>query len=134
MKTERCRLGLILILLVPTGFLVKFSVPGAFGGWCHLYGAAILYEVFWVVFVRFAFRKLAPFTCAAIVLVITCVLETLQLWHPPWLDAVRGTFFGAALLGTTFDRWDFIYYVLGTILGGFVVLAVAQRGTARKQV
>jgi hypothetical protein len=133
MKTERFRLGLIMILLVPVGFLVKFTVPGVLGWWCHRYGAAILYEVFWVIFVRFAFRRLSPFFCAAIVLLVTCALETLQLWHPGWLDAARSTFWGAAMLGTTFDPWDFAYCVVGSILGGFIVFAVAQRESADGQ-
>ena len=126
MRTERFWLGLALLLLVPFGFLVKFCVPGAFGWWCNLYGAAILYEVFWVVVLRFAFHKLPPFVCAVIVLVVTCLLETMQLWHNAWLDMVRGTFLGSALLGTTFDKWDFVYYVIGTVLGGLLVHVIAR--------
>jgi hypothetical protein len=34
---------------------------------------------------------------------------------------LRGTFLGAALLGTTFDWWDFPHYVIGCAIG--IVLA-----------
>jgi hypothetical protein len=46
------------------------------------------------------------------VLAITCALEVLQLWHPPFLQAIRSTFAGRALIGTTFVWWDFIYYIV----------------------
>jgi len=126
MSTERLRLGIALLLLVPAGFLVKFAVPGAFGWWCNLYGAAVLYEVFWVVFLRIVFPRLAPSLGAAVVFVLTCILEVLQLWHPSWLDAVRATFLGAAFLGTSFDPWDFPHYAIGSVLGGLFVYAITR--------
>jgi hypothetical protein len=131
MSTDRLRLGIALVLLIPAGFLVKFAVPGAFGWWCRLYGAAILYEVFWVVLLRLIFPRLTPVWCAAIVFVCTCILEVLQLWHAPWLDAIRATFLGAAVLGTSFDRWDFPHYAIGSALGGFLVHAIARSYCAR---
>ena len=133
MSVERLRLGTVLVLLVPAGFLVKFAVPGAFGWWCRLYGAAVLYEVFWVVFLRLVFPQLAPVWCAAIVLVFTCILEVLQLWHPVWLEAIRATFLGAAVLGTSFDKWDFPHYAMGSALGGFLVLAIARSARGRAE-
>jgi hypothetical protein len=39
------------------------------------------------------------------VLVATCLLEFLQLWHPPLLEAVRSTFIGRTVLGTSFT-WN----------------------------
>ena len=39
--------------------------------------------------------------------VVTCVLDVLQLWHPMFLENVRATFLGNAILGTTFVLWDF---------------------------
>jgi hypothetical protein len=41
----------------------------------------------------------------------------LQLWHPPFLTAIRATFIGKLLLGTTFAWWDFPHYLLGCVLG-----------------
>jgi hypothetical protein len=62
------------------------------------------------------------------VLVGTSALELLQLWHPPWLDAVRRTFPGAAVLGQVFDPWDFVYYVIGSALGVVLVHAFRDKG------
>ena len=104
LKSERIRLTLAIAAVVPAGLVIKFCVPGALGKWCNLYGAAVLCEVCWVLVLRLVLPRLAPLTCGAIVFVVTCALEFLQLWHPPALDAVRRTFLGAALLGTSFER------------------------------
>jgi hypothetical protein len=53
------------------------------------------------------------------VFAVTCALEVLQLWHPAPLEAVRGTFLGRTLLGTTFVWWDFPHYALGCALGAW---------------
>jgi len=51
------------------------------------------------------------------VFVFTCAVEFLQLWKPPWLQAVRSTFPGRMVLGTTFSWWDFPAYAVGSLLG-----------------
>jgi hypothetical protein len=48
---------------------------------------------------------------------VTYLLEALQLWHPTFLEKVRATFLGAALIGTTFTWWDFPHYALGSSIG-----------------
>ena len=52
-----------------------------------------------------------------LLLVVTCALEVLQLWHPWFLEKVRSTFLGKALIGTTFVWWDFPHYFLGSLIG-----------------
>ncbi|MEE9212976.1 MAG: DUF2809 domain-containing protein, partial [Phycisphaeraceae bacterium] len=47
----------------------------------------------------------------------TCALEFAQLWHPPWLQMIRSTFLGRAVLGTTFSWWDLPIYPVGCALG-----------------
>jgi hypothetical protein len=64
--------------------------------------------------------------------VITCVLEILQLWHPPILEAMRDTWIGRLLLGSTFSWWDFPHYVLGSILGWLWLKKLWEIGDAKK--
>jgi hypothetical protein len=64
---------------------------------------------------------------AAGVLAATCVLEFLQLWHPPFLEALRSNFLGATILGTTFDWTDFPYYFAGSGIG-WLWLSMLRRG------
>lgn len=127
MRSERSRLAVVLAVIVPVGFFVKFAVPGSLGRWCCLYGGAILYEIFWILFLRLLVPRLRPLHCGITVFLLTCLLETLQLWHPPFLEHIRTTFLGAVLLGTSFDPRDFLYYILGCGAGILVLLAVRFR-------
>lgn len=62
--------------------------------------------------------QLSPWTAAGAVLVATSILEGLQLWQPPLLEAIRDTFVGHAVLGSTFSWADLPHYVVGAALGG----------------
>lgn len=57
---------------------------------------------------------------------LTCAIEFLQLWHPPFLEAMRGTLPGRLILGNTFGWLDFPAYLVGSVLG-FVVLRLRVR-------
>ncbi|ODS34777.1 MAG: hypothetical protein SCARUB_00037 [Candidatus Scalindua rubra] len=57
-------------------------------------------------------ERVSAFWVASSVLGITCFLEFLQLWHPPFLESIRSTFIGSVLIGTTFTWWDFPHYAL----------------------
>jgi len=106
-----------LCVVTPGGFAFKFyDGPGRW--WFHYYGAGVVYEIFWcLVFFLVWFRRENITKIAVWVLAITCLLEVLQLWHPPFLQSIRSTFVGRSLLGTTFVWWDFPHYVLGCGIG-----------------
>ena len=108
---------LSLCLATPLGSWSKFYAgPGH--KWFNDYGAGLLYEIFWCLVVFFFVPHRKYITRITLwVFVITCILETLQLWHPPFLQLIRSTFIGGALTGTTFVWWDFPHYVLGCAIG-----------------
>jgi hypothetical protein len=58
------------------------------------------------------------------VLSVTCLLEGLQLWHPPFLEWPRSYLIGQILLGTTFSWSDFPYYFIGAELGWLWIQAL----------
>jgi hypothetical protein len=114
--TSRGRCLAVLGVLTPIGFLTKFySGPGS--SWVASQAGGFLYVVFWIFAALFAFPRLSRRTASLAVLGATCVLEFAQLWHPPWLEPVRSTFLGAALLGATFAWLDFPYYAAGAFAG-----------------
>jgi hypothetical protein len=123
-RVER-RLVLALAIVTPVGFATKFWLPGWLpepaGRWCLLYGAAVLYEIFWVLLLALVWPRLTVWRNAAIVFLVTCILECLQLVRAGWLTAVRGTFLGAALLGNGFDLWDFPHYLAGSAMGALLL-------------
>lgn len=133
---EHHRLAVALAVVIPLGLVTKFVLPDVLpavaGRWCLLYGAAVLYEVFWVLVVRWLAPGWSAMRCGAVVFVITCALEFLQLVRVDWLDALRRTFIGAALLGNGFDWWDFPHYVLGSAAGMWLVRRLARHRHPRK--
>ena len=109
---------LSLCIVVPLGFWFKFYTGwGEF--WFNDYGAGVVYEIFWCLVVFLFVRPVRENSVkiAVMVFALTCVLEVLQLWHPLFLDSIRGTFPGSAILGTTFVWWDFPHYALGSSIG-----------------
>lgn len=105
-----------LVLLVITGFSCK-AYTGPLAGWVQDSLAGVIYVVFWCLAVHLLAPGASPPRIAIWVLAATSVLEFMQLWHPAWLEYVRGFAIGRALIGTTFSWWDFPHYVLGAGIG-----------------
>ncbi|MFC2170440.1 DUF2809 domain-containing protein [Calditrichota bacterium] len=108
---------IVLLIVIALGFGSKYySGPGRY--WFNDYGAGVMYVAFFIIFFSFFFssRKFLN-RITLIVFLTTCLLEFLQLWHPHFLEIIRHTFLGGALLGTTFVWWDFPHYVLGALIG-----------------
>jgi hypothetical protein len=83
-----------------------------------------------VLFLSLGLARTNPRRFAGGVLAATCVLEFLQLWHPPLPEAARGSFLGAAILGTTFDWTDFPYYFAGSGIGWFWLTQLRRKTPA----
>ncbi len=121
-----------MLIVVPMGFLFKYYA-GYGHEWFNNYASSLFYEIFWCLFAFWFFRsQLAVKQIPLWVFVITCILEFLQLWHPPLLEAARATLIGKLLLGTTFDWGDFIHYFLGCILGWLWLRQLQVIGNAKK--
>lgn len=120
----RKRMILSLFVVTPLGFLFKFY-SGSAHWWFNNYGAGLLYVVFWILVVSFFVpdRKWVN-RIPILVLIVTCALEVLQLWHPWFLEKIRSYFLGKALIGTTFVWWDFPHYILGSLIGWFWLKAI----------
>jgi hypothetical protein len=129
MHPIRRRLALSLLVLIPLGIGTKlYGGPAA--GWVHGHAGGVLYVIFWTVVVVLAVPSLSPWTVAGGVFIVTYGLEFLQLWSPSGLEAIRNTFFGHALLGSTFGRWDLLHYAIGAVCGGLFVQEVSRRTSA----
>jgi Protein of unknown function (DUF2809) len=105
-----------LLIVVPLGFYSKFYAgPAAY--WVNHSVSGLWYEIFWCLLVLCFLPEGKAGLIASGVLLATCALEVLQLWHPPFLDYLRRSFLGRTLLGTSFAWSDFPYYVLGCGIG-----------------
>jgi hypothetical protein len=108
--------ALSLVAVTVAGFYAKFyDGPGRV--WVNDSLAGFFYVVFWCLLASLVFRRVGARRIAVVVLVVTSLLEVLQLWQPPFLVWLRSGFAGRALLGHTFAAWDFPYYVAGALIG-----------------
>lgn len=121
--TRRTPTVISLLLLLVLGFFTKFY-EGPAQEWVNDSLAGMFYVIFWCVFASLFLSRVKPFKIAATVFIITCVLECLQLWHPPFLERFRAPFIGRALLGTSFVWSDFPYYLVGTLAGWFWIVCL----------
>ena len=118
-------------IVVPVGFASKLY-GGAGAAWLNDYASGALYEIFWCLVGCFLLPRVPSSGIALGVFIATSFLEFLQLWHPPFLEAVRSAFIGRTLIGTSFAWWDFPYYVIGCLLGwGWIEMM--KRGMRRER-
>ena len=121
--TDRLRFLAAAAVLVPLGLASKRSASA----WLADELSGALYVVFWI-FAALALRPRWPRArVAAGVLIATIALEFAQLWHPPWLERIRATFLGHALLGSLFVWEDIPYYALGALAGYVAARAIGGR-------
>lgn len=107
-----------------TGYWLRFDAPVRDVLRDRSGGA--VYVLVWILAFAAAMPRVSVVRLTGSVLLATCGLEFLQLWHPPWLEEMRRTFAGRVILGTTFDWLDLPPYALGAALGGCIVKAVSR--------
>ena len=63
---------------------------------------------------------------ATLVHICTCILEVMQLWHPPFLEFLKSFFIGRTILGNTFAWSGFPYYFIGIGSGLYVMVRLQK--------
>lgn len=126
----RYRVSLIVWLFVVAllGYWFRFDAPMS-AEWRDGIGGAA-YVIFFMVALAIIWQASSATRITLIVLTLTCVLEFLQLWHPLWLERIRRTLLGRALLGTTFGWTDFPPYFAGAVIG-WALVRLHQRAAGR---
>lgn len=123
MSKYRLLILLALIVIIPAGFFTKFY-SGPVEEWVNNSLGGVFYEVFWCLVFAFLFVRVRPFRISLLVLFMTCLLEFLQLWHPPFLEILRSNYIGRTILGNSFNWMDIPYYIFGSIIGYFVLHSI----------
>ena len=122
--TYRGRCVAVLAVVTPLGLLTKFySGPGS--SWVSSQAGGFLYVVFWVFVALALFPRMSQWSVSLAVAIATSVLEFVQLWHPPFLERIRSSFLGHAVLGSTFAWSDFPYYAAGALTAYAVARTIA---------
>ena len=81
--------------------------------------------VFWGL--ALVFRSKSTLILASGALALAFLVESSQLYHAPWLDAVRATRLGVLVLGSGFLWSDLACYVVGVSLAVALDIALAGR-------
>lgn len=117
-QSRRARLWTLasIVVVVPLGLSTKLCrIEGL--AWIRENFGGALYVVFFCLVALLVVPRARPWIIALSVFLATCGVEVLQLWHPPWLEAIRSTRPGALVLGSTFVWADFPWYLVGAVLG-----------------
>ena len=116
--TRRTLVGLASVAIVASaGLYGKRYYHGPAEHWVHDSLGGVSYVILWCLVLAICLPKWPEARIAATVLVATCALEFLQLWHPPLLESLRANFLGRTILGSYFDWSDFTYYSAGSAMG-----------------
>lgn len=88
-------------------------------------------DVLWATMVyfgcRFLFVNRSKRVSVGIALVFSYLIEVSQLYHAPWIDAIRATTFGGLVLGFGFLWSDIVCYTVGVTLGMVVDVLLGWR-------
>jgi hypothetical protein len=81
------------------------------------YGADALWALMIFLCVGFVLARWSTGAVAVVATAISCAVEFSQLYHTPWLDAIRNTALGRLTLGDTFAWCDIAAYLVGIAVG-----------------
>jgi len=126
------RIRFVLCLLLAGGLgcgTIFYRGPGS--GWTSDQLGGFFYVLAWIFLILTLFPRWSPGKVTLGVLIGTCGLEFLQLWHPEPLQALRSTFLGHVVLGSTFSWADFPWYAFGALAGWILAKQVARDGASK---
>ncbi len=77
-------------------------------------------------FLGLVFPRVGTGRVAAVAFGLSTLVEVSQLYHAPWIDAIRRTTLGGLVLGFGFLWSDLVCYAAGVALGAVLELSVAR--------
>jgi hypothetical protein len=94
------------------------------------YGGDTIWAGEFLFFLRILFPQAKLFRLAVFNYLFGVIVEVSQLWHTPWLDAIRHTQIGKLMLGVGFVWSDLLCYAVGT-LGAWGIGILIDRYTSK---
>ncbi|MDB5014157.1 MAG: hypothetical protein JWQ25_2359 [Daejeonella sp.] len=83
----------------------------------NIYLGDALWALMVYLMMGFVFKKSSIVKVALLATIFCYGIEISQLYHAPWIDAIRHTTFGGLVLGFGFLWSDILAYTLGIIFG-----------------
>jgi hypothetical protein len=98
------------------------------------YGGDIIWAGDFLLFFRAIFPRTNLLKLAIFNYLFGVADEVSQLWHTPWLDAIRHTTIGRLLLGLGFLWSDIVCYAVGTVIAIGLVMLIDKLTPESKKV
>lgn len=99
--------------------------------WFAAYAGDTLWALLVYLLLVFLFPARRPLSLALWALGFAFAVEFSQLFHPPWLDALRATTLGGLILGFSFLWSDLLCYSVGVGIGCLLDSRVNRNAAAR---
>ena len=115
MKRNRL-LYLILTIIVMVLGLLSRKISGLHKI-IELYSGDILWALMVFLLFAFLFNKKSTIFIISWAIIFSYSIEISQLYHAPWIDAIRNTVLGGLILGFGFLWSDLVCYTIGIIIG-----------------
>ncbi len=134
MNRNRFYYVLITLLTIVLGLASRY-IADLFPFWVKEYLGDVLWAlmVFWIF--GFLFKYKRSFKIAFYALLFSYAIEISQLYHDPWIDAIRNTRLGGLVLGFGFLWSDLISYTIGIGLGyGLEKLFLRSSSTKKNKI
>jgi hypothetical protein len=125
-RLRRGSLLLLLVFITVGGGLASRRDPSVLPGFVAAYAGDTLWAttVFWLL--ALVFRRAPTRSLAIAALSIAVAVEISQLYHAPWIDALRANAVGALVLGYGFLWSDLACYAAGVALAAAIDAAIVK--------
>ncbi|WP_432664953.1 DUF2809 domain-containing protein [Wukongibacter baidiensis] len=117
MTSERSRFAYIsIIIVVMLAGLSTRQFASILPWWIVSYIADVLWAIMIYLIIGLIFIRLSSLRVALYAIIITVSVEISQLYHAPWIDAIRTNKIGGLVLGFGFLWSDIVCYVVGILI------------------
>jgi hypothetical protein len=125
-------LKIALMVLVFITALYTKEYQGDFQVLINSHIGGILYVLFGTLLISLVFSNLRAWQSTLLAFTLTSLLECIQYFRFPFLLELTRSRFFLYLLGNSFNALDFVYYVLGAVIGFMVLLLINHDVSGKK--
>ena len=129
MKRSRLLYLILIIIVMILGILSRKI--GNLPEIISLYSGDILWALMVFLIISFIFNKKSTIFTISWAIIFSYSIEISQLYHAPWIDAIRNTTLGSLILGFGFLWSDLVCYTIG-ILIGIVIDIIINKANIRR--
>ena len=117
MNRLRCYYLIAMAAVIAAGLWWR-SAANPVSPFLHKYGGDALWALLMFLGFRCVLIRASILRVTLVSLAFCFAVEFSQLYHAPWIDAIRETRLGGLVLGSVFNWPDFLAYSVGVLVGG----------------